>query len=284
VVKSAGKKTNGALVMNTRIHVNLSRSEIESESLLGYLSENGIRPELFLDGNEIEYISEDDLAMIGENLAKFDLLPITVHAPFEDLSPGSSDETIRNITLRKILAAVNIAGKIPVEGVVVHSGYNDWYFDFNVEKWLDRAAPVFARLCEEALSRKTRIFVENIFEKNPANLLSLKEKVGAENFGFCFDPGHAALFSDIPPASWVKQLGEQMGEIHLHDNCGTRDEHLPLLEGNINFRGILCTLKELGINPLFTLEPHTFEHAKRTLKNFRKLINEIYGAPCQEIL
>lgn len=270
------------MTVDTKIHVNMSRSEIESETLLAYLSERGVRPELFFDGNEIELLKERDLERIGKTLDKLELLPITVHAPFEDLSPGSSDDTIRNITLGKILRAVEIAGTIPVLGVVVHSGYSDWHFDFDVEKWLDRAVPVFSQLCERALSMKTRIFVENIFEKDPESLLSLREGVGAENLGFCFDPGHAALFSSLPPVIWTRRLGEHMGEIHLHDNWGTRDEHLPLLEGNINFRGILCSLKEQGIHPVFTLEPHTIEHAKRSLKNFRRLIDEIYGAPCPE--
>jgi sugar phosphate isomerase/epimerase len=277
------KEAAGEPVMKLKIHVTMSRAELESESLLSYLSERGVHPELFLDGNEIETITEDEIFRMGEKLAKLDLLPITIHAPFEDLSPGSSDETIRNISLDKILRAVRIAETIPLRGVVVHSGYSDWHFDFNVEKWLDKAAPFFSALCDVALMLKTRIFVENIFEKNPASLLTLKEKVGAENFGFCFDPGHAVLFSRLPPVTWVKLLDGHIGEIHLHDNCGTRDEHLPILEGTLNFKGIIFAIKEQGINPVFTLEPHTVEHAKRALTNFSKLIDEIYGEPFEEI-
>lgn len=260
----------------------MSLAELESLSLLEFISGCDIRPELFINGNEIEKIADGKLGNMGKNLAKMDLLPITVHAPFEDLSPGSSDETIRDISLQKILKAVNVAKIIPVEGVVVHSGYSDWNFDFNVDKWLEKAVSTFDRICEMALSLNTRIFVENIFEKIPDSLLSLKENVGAENMGFCFDPGHAALFSPLPPVAWVQNMGQNIGEVHLHDNSGKRDEHLPLLEGNINFRGILSAIKEMEINPVFTLEPHTFEHAKRTLKNFSKLINEIYDGPYQE--
>lgn len=261
----------------------MSSSELQSDSLLAYIAERNVRPELFLDGNEIDRIEDKNISLIGDKLTTFGLVPITLHAPFEDLSPGSSDETIRDISYKKILRAVRIAKRIPIKGVVVHSGYSDWHFDFNVNRWLERAVPFFSDLCEEALSLNTRIFAENIFEKEPSSLLSLSEKVGAENFGFCFDPGHSSLFSEVPPEAWIATMGEQIGELHLHDNSGMRDEHLPLLEGTINFRAILSAVKELGIKPILTLEPHTFDHAKRTLANLIKVIVEIYGEPLREV-
>lgn len=264
-------------MMKIRKHVNFTLEEITSDEMLHNVSSEGLVPELFIDGNEIEDLREGDMNNLKSSLESRGLLPITIHAPFRDLSPGSPDESIWKLSMGKISKAVAIGSQIPVSGVVVHSGYNDWYFDYDKGEWLNRAVPFFSELCERAKEVGTQIFVENIFEAEPESLMQLEKEVASDRLKFCFDPGHASLFSPLPLVSWVKALGTSIAEVHLHDNCGKRDEHLPLLEGIINFRGILHALRDLELNPILTLEPHTVDHALRTVRNLAKLIDEVYG-------
>jgi len=43
---------------------------------------------------------------------------------------------------------------------------------------------------------------------------------------------------------------------HLHDNNGSKDEHLPLGNGKIDFYPLIGFLKKRKELPLITLEPH----------------------------
>ncbi len=258
--------------MKLHVHINLSLNKFRSDHLLEYVSREGLKPEFYLSGEELDTLSESEIEGIGKRLREYDLLPITIHAPFHDLNPGAVDPDVRNISLRKLRMALSLSRAIPVVGIVVHSGYSDWHYDFDVEKWLEKAVPSFSSLAEEGTILGTKIFVENIFERNPGSLLELKERVGSDNLFFCFDPGHGHLFSSLPLVEWIGALGDDIAEVHLHDNCGTRDEHLPLLEGGINFRGIIGELVQRKRDAIFTLEPHTFEHALRSVKNFRSLV------------
>ena len=260
-----------------KLHINISLEEFNAEGSLEFLAGEGLKPELYLSGPELEALSTENISRMRERLDSFGLFPITLHAPFHDLNPGATDGDIRDLSLRKISKAISLGSEMPVLGIVVHSGYNDWYYDFDVSKWLSVAVPSFSSLAEEAAMVGTKVFVENIFERNPDNLLELKRKVGHEGLLFCFDPGHGHLFSDLSLVSWYQSLSPYLGEIHLHDNCGKRDDHLPLLEGCINFQEIIGEIFEGEGDPVFTLEPHTYEHAVRTLENFRKICREISG-------
>jgi len=41
-------------------------------------------------------------------------------------------------------------------------------------------------------------------------------------------------------------LGDRLLALHLHDNTGDRDDHLPPYAGNIAFADIMSALKETG--------------------------------------
>ena len=52
--------------------------------------------------------------------------------------------------------------------------------------------------------------------------------------GVCLDLGHAN-YSQVGIAGWFEELGEKIGYLHLSDNMGTYDDHLPLGQGSIDW-------------------------------------------------
>ncbi|MFZ0611664.1 MAG: sugar phosphate isomerase/epimerase, partial [Desulfobacterales bacterium] len=78
--------------------------------------------------------------------------------------------------------------------------------------------------------------------------------------GFCLDTGHQAAFGQASLVKWLDALGPHIGQVHLHDNHGLRDEHLALGRGKIDFPYLFRRLKTLcDTPPVITLEPHTEE-------------------------
>ena len=116
------------------------------------------------------------------------------------------------------------------------------------------------------------IFLENVFDEVPDHLLRLRDAVASRRIRFCFDPGHATLFSRLPVQKWVEALAPALGELHLHDNRGRRDDHLPIGEGTVNLRGVILAAVDEGTRPILTVEPHRREHFSRAVDNLRAML------------
>ncbi|MBP2676495.1 MAG: Xylose isomerase protein barrel, partial [Deltaproteobacteria bacterium] len=143
------------------------------------------------------------------------------------------------------------------------------------DEWLESAKRSFGELAESAEKAGTRLFVENVFDENPEHLLRLREAVGSPRLLFCLDAGHAALFSRVPVHRWAEAFGRGIGLMHVHDNRGTRDDHLPVGEGTINFRGVLLAAVDAGARPILTVEPHRREHFARSVSGLRAILSTL---------
>ena len=168
--------------------------------------------------------------------------------------------------------AIALAPLFRPAGIVLHGGYSDWLFDFQPEKWFAPARRSFGELAEAAEKAGTDLFVENVFDEIPDHLLRLREAVGSPRLHFCFDPGHATLFSRLPVHKWAEAFGEGIRLMHVHDNRGRRDDHLPVGEGGINFRGVLLAVRDAGARPILTVEPHRKEHFHRSVAGLRAIL------------
>jgi sugar phosphate isomerase/epimerase len=71
----------------------------------------------------------------------------------------------------------------------------------------------------------------------------------------------------------MEVLGNDLSEVHLHDNHKEMDEHLPIGEGSFDFGGFFNSLSKSKLNPIYTLEPHEEAHLWRSLKAIKKYIN-----------
>lgn len=65
------------------------------------------------------------------------------------------------------------------------------------------------------------------------------------SLGIALDVGHAHLRGGDPAAA-VRRLAPHLRHVHLHDNHGARDEHLPPGRGTIDWPVLLATLREVG--------------------------------------
>jgi len=154
----------------------------------------------------------------------------------------------------------------------MHGGYYGWIFDFDPDRWFEPARRTFGEALEDAERNGVDLFLENVFDESPDHLLRLKNALGSKRLGFCFDAGHATLFSDHPVHKWLEAFGTDLRELHLHDNRGRRDEHLPVGEGTINLLGVLEAAIDTGASPILTLEAHRREHFHRGLAALRSLL------------
>lgn len=93
---------------------------------------------------------------------------------------------------------------------------------------------------------------------------------GVKGLGFHLDVGHAFIEGGIRDVEkYIKTFKDRLWHVHLHDNHGEFDEHLPIGEGNIDFRKVVRTLKGIGYNRTITLE--VFDTEKKIKQSLRKI-------------
>jgi sugar phosphate isomerase/epimerase len=66
-------------------------------------------------------------------------------------------------------------------------------------------------------------------------------------------------------------LGDRIGQIHVHDNNGLLDEHLPVGEGNFPFQIFFSMIRERDVKPIITLESHTEQNLWKMLENMKAM-------------
>ena len=64
-------------------------------------------------------------------------------------------------------------------------------------------------------------------------------------------------------------LGARIGQVHIHDNNGLLDEHLPVGEGNFPFHTFFDLIRKRRLRPVITLETHSEKQLWRMLENIK---------------
>jgi len=199
-----------------------------------------------------------------------------IHGPFVDLNPGSLDEGVRKVTLKRLSQTLEFTKLAGSSHITFHSGFRPKPYRKYRDSWLEKSVSTWKEISFMAEKEGIMLTVENAFEKTPELLIELVEKVDSPNFSLCFDGGHYNAFSDTPPLEAFAMLpAKRIGEIHLSDNDGSDDTHVPLGEGNIDLDGLFKKIAALGIDPVFALEPNDIDGVFKSVDYLKKkgLIN-----------
>lgn len=236
--------------------------------LVGSLDEilsEGINPEVYIDGVHLERVDSADLRLLRAGLDKYGAT-LTVHGPYLDMAPAGPDENKRLATVARLRKTFDIMEALGPTNVVFHSGYDGKAFGKDAGLWLENSLKTWPEFIERAGGLGITIGIENIFERTPDTLRSLMDRAYSPNFGVCIDAGHLNMFSTVPMEEWFAVLGGRLVEVHLHDNNGKGDEHLPVGEGSIDFPLFFALMREHARDPVLTIEQHGAEAVRRGLK------------------
>ena len=210
---------------------------------LAFLLHNRLQPELALSGADLDCVDSQSLANLIKPLQTAGL-SCTVHAPSIDINPGAIDPLVSQATAKRLTQSLDFSAQAGASLMVVHPGYDRWRYGGNWQLWLDRSLHFWPDLLSRAAEFGIRIMLENTFDTDPVPLRALLDQLNHPNLGFCLDIGHLNLFSTVALDQWLNSLGEYLGHLHLHDNHGTADDHLPIGHGNVNFTPLFTWLKD----------------------------------------
>ena len=196
------------------------------------------RPAVMEDDEKI-----DELLRLYTGLGR-DTAGDTVHGAFLDITVCSSDPLIRNASDFRVRQSIGITRRLGARGVVFHTNYlSDFKSRSYRDQWVEGNILYWSGICREFPD--VNIFLENMFDESPELLSRVAQGLkDVPNFGVCLDIAHAFL-SDVPVDEWVTALAPYVKHIHINDNDGKEDLHLPVGDGNIDWsvlkdRALFC--------------------------------------------
>lgn len=142
-------------------------------------------------------------------------------------------------------------------------------------------APHYAELAEYGQAKGVKIGIEH-FPKTALptirETLEFIKFVGHANLYLLFDIGHAQISSE-DPAEWLPQAGDRLCYVHLDDNDGIEDLHLPLTEGvqsRSDLEQLFRTLKTMHYDGPISLELHPrLSNPFQALQRGKTIVEEI---------
>jgi sugar phosphate isomerase/epimerase len=247
---------------------------------LDYAIQNRLLPEIYFDGNALDSARQEDVDRLAKTLSQHEI-DVSLHGPYMDLSPGGLDGKVRNVSLDRIEKTIELAALFRPKTVVFHPSFDQWRFGGYHDLWLKNSLAAWKPIARRAEEIGTIVAIENVFEEEPQTLRDLIEGVNSPNFRFCFDTGHYFVFSKVPMNRWFELLGDCIAEVHLHDNHGTRDDHLPLGDGKMDFDEFFNLLGRISPQPILTVEPHDEAHLWSSIRAVEKYLSQTRGGVTQ---
>ncbi len=199
--------------------------------------------------------SEMDRKRINEvrGLADTYNFDIILHGPLFDVNLSSLKEGIRRASVKFMQECVELASRLNANLLVVHAGSfpGDLSSDL-MHKARDQLHSSLSELTKVAVNSGVIIGVENKQKSEDRELilypdehLEVVEAFRDQGVRAVLDIGHAhTANSDL--ANYTHLLNDLIIELHLHDNAGVSDDHLPLGAGSIDLQGFLEAVKSIG--------------------------------------
>ncbi|MGA2427716.1 MAG: sugar phosphate isomerase/epimerase family protein [Candidatus Acidiferrum sp.] len=240
-----------------------------TRELLGQIAEAGFQGlEIFCSRSHFDYTSKSEVQEMGRVLADHRLKLASLHAPTSrDLSATREGgqplsicevERVRRIeAMDELKRAIDVAEEVPFSRMIFHMGGPRETSD---PRKRDAAFSSLEHLMLHARHLGVTICVENTTSEMgaPSYLRSFVDETRLAGLRFNFDIGHAHLADGAEEnriAESFEPLRELVAGVHVHDNHGEKDEHLPPYDGTIDWAAAVKLLKTAPeVNLPLTLE------------------------------
>ena len=212
--------------------------------------------EIFCTRSHFEYASKTEVRAIASALDAHKLQLVSLHAPTSRDTSAMREsgmplsicevERVRRIeAMDELKRVIDVADDLAYSRLILHMGGSRETAD---PRKRDAAFSTIEHLVLHAHHAGVTICVENTTSEmgDPAYLRAFVDETRLTGLRFNFDIGHAHL-ADGPEEERIEKsfvpLRELLASVHLHDNHGEKDEHLPPFDGTIAWPAAIKVLK-----------------------------------------
>jgi sugar phosphate isomerase/epimerase len=219
-------------------------AELSYEEAFRLAAELRVDLEVAYDLHEVLPLPEaKSLRATGEALG----VGFTLHLPFVEMNPASLIPSVRQLSEDRLKRALEFGEALGARVGVLHTGQ------------VPVRHPMALALAREALEKTLAallplpfpVALENLalseedLNRGPGELKDLLTRF--PQYGFCLDVGHALVeLGPRGPLRYLEVLGDRLLHLHLHDNHGQKDDHLPVGAGSVPWAKLAPLLKGFG--------------------------------------
>jgi len=225
--------------------------------LLGQIAGAGFEGlEIFCTRSHFEYSMKTEVRAMAGALEANHLKLVSLHAPTSRDTSAMREsgmplsicevERVRRIeAMDELKRVIDVANDLPYARLILHMGGSRETAD---PRKRDAAFSTLEHLILHAHHAGVTICVENTTSEmgNPSYLRAFVDETRLTGLRFNFDIGHAHL-AELPEEERIEKsfspLCELVSSVHLHDNHGDKDEHLPPFDGTIDWPAAIKLLK-----------------------------------------
>lgn len=189
-------------------------------------------------------------------------------------------ESLRRVSLQENFDALEAGAELGIEKMVLHPGFITGLGKLLLDKAKGYGMESIEAILKKAGTCGLTLCIENMFPQ--AHFLSQPPEFQSvfETFPelrLTLDIGHANLGGGKNKSSeFIQRYGYRIGHVHVNDNFGKEDNHLPIGAGIIDFEKILKELKEAEYDETITLE--VFSRDRDYLKISKEKIKRMWEA------
>lgn len=227
-----------------------------------------------------------DLTLEPPSAASWQIDPASIRATLDQVNLGVVGHTayylpighpfeeVREAAVRALVESMHTFAAIGAPWMNVHP---DGHAPFHGRAFtIEQNVKSLQSLLEAASSIGIGLMIENIPEgfNTPQQLAELLDPL--PGLALHLDIGHANL--RVPKnttESILERFADRLRHVHLHDNRGDSDAHLPLGAGSIDVPRMVHTLRAFGYDATITLEVFTAD--RRYLEYSRDRLRELWN-------
>lgn len=195
----------------------------------------------------LDYHDEPQVKRAGLLIRELGLVPVSFHAPFADnIDITSLGVGVREAAVEELMLACDAAAILGCRHVVLHPGPERAGRppDDEFLKHMHHAADSLNRVADHCCDIGVHLLLENMLPHllfgRLSDMLFLLGEIKTCEVGSCLDTGHAHLAHELVMA--IQKLSGHLNLVHVNDNRGDWDAHLPPGEGTIDWRFVTSEL------------------------------------------
>ncbi len=236
--------------------------------------------ELTMDPPKADFKTIQSMSSSIKTFLEDNRMGLICHLP-TFVSIGDLSRLIREASLQEIICSMEVAKELGVKKATLHPPYHQGLSKFAPELFKAACIESLSKIAQKAYDLDLKICVENLFSGNySVTDVDLFHDLFQEFplFGLTLDIGHANIGQGglRPTIAFIEQFKERLCHVHVSDNFGKQDNHLPIGAGTINFQEITKALISSKYDDTVTLE--IFSKDKEYLKLSKQKVEEMLDA------
>ena len=240
----------------------LAGIEFELEKTLDFIENLGIEYAELVHQYPAEFIDSEILESYS--------LKYSIHAPFMDVNIASPQDQSRLNSIAQIKSSIDLANEINAEAVVVHPGLISFlankYFKKEVYEFANESIKQIGDYAKDLGVMATIENMPNFESMIYQNIVDLNQLLVENEMHMTLDIGHANHVGYAPD----EMIFDSIKHVHVHDNLGDDDSHLPLGEGSIDLKYIINTLESKNYDGIYILEVNDYDSIKKSYEYMKK--------------